>query len=231
MEKRALLGIGILAALGAVLYASRSAYAAYGNEPAALALWPASTEPAGDGSPEYPAWAWDAPGTIVEPWEGDPAMTDTRTPDEPGARVLALAALIRQFEAAGDYQVIYGGRRFTDFSRHPNVRVPFHNPRKAGAGNNDFSTAAGAYQINFPTYSEFSVKLGLYDFSPATQDAIAIALLKSSGAYNAAMQGDMARAINLASGRWASLPGSTAGQGPRSMSEALAFLDSYTGAA
>lgn len=109
------------------------------------------------------------------------------------------------YRAADPYKVLYGFGRFENFARHPNIRVPFFNPR---TGRADYSTAAGAYQINYPTY----VSLGMTGFTRQQQDQGAIDLLKRSGAYPYVMAGDLAKAISKASGTWASLPGSTAMQ-------------------
>src|SRR5712692_8096098 len=128
-------------------------------------------------------------GEAAQPWA--PYVPDiTPAPGDAGAdaRLLAFLGMVRRFESNNDYTVLYGGGNFTDFAHHPNVRVPFYNPVK---GRDDFSTAAGAYQINYPTFLELSKATGLDDFSPATQDAMALELLKSSGAYNALIQGDV----------------------------------------
>ena len=157
----------------------------------------------------------------------DAAVNTVAAQSTPENRLAAFLALIRQFEARGRYDILYGGGAFSDYSTHPNVRVPFHNPRKPGDGNNDFSTAAGAYQINFPTYTDFAGRLGVNDFSPETQNAIATAILKQSGAYDAIIAGDIPGALQLASKRWASLPGSTAGQNPQSQITAMATFDKW----
>lgn len=203
------------------------------RQAAGATLWPSPAD-SGDGEPSpYP---WDASEPVGEPYASPesyspytPWTIDTvPAPNQSAnvnARLLALLALIRQFESNDRYNVLYGGGTFTDFSRHPNVRVPFHNPRKNAPGNNDVSTAAGAYQINYPTYSDFAPRLTLRDFTPATQDAIAVAILRQTGAYNALVDNDIERAINLAASRWASLPGSTALQSPRSMNTALAAFE------
>lgn len=143
----------------------------------------------------------------------DPASSDADTM----ARVEALLAVIRSFESNGDYQAIVGGGQFSDFSQHPHILVSL-----VINGNTVKSTAAGAYQINYPTYTDFAGRLGLSDFSPATQDAIAYAILVSTGAVTSLAAGDVQGAFNQAASRWASLPGSTAGQNPKSMTIALA---------
>lgn len=59
------------------------------------------------------------------------------------------------------YDILFGGGRFKDYSRHPDrvVRTPGYT-----------SAAAGAYQFMPDTYAEAARELGLKDFSPASQD-------------------------------------------------------------
>ena len=59
------------------------------------------------------------------------------------------------------YDILFGGGKFNDFSRHPDkvVRTPGYA-----------SAAAGAYQFMPDTYAEAARELGLKDFSPESQD-------------------------------------------------------------
>lgn len=117
--------------------------------------------------------------------------------------VQAFLALIRKYESAGKYNVIYGGKTFADYSTHPNIRVPFRNPK---TGRDDYSTAAGAYQIIYKTWLGVSALAGVSDFTPESQDAMAVWLLKGGGALTFIMSGDFNEALRRASGTWASLP-------------------------
>lgn len=111
-------------------------------------------------------------------------------------------------EAEGaDYNVIVGGSRFNDYSRHPGV-VGLRT--KEGP-----STAAGKYQITQTTYNEFAPKLGIKDFSPESQDKIALAIIAQSGALDDVRQGNFRNAIDKLGGRWASLPSSNYSQPKR----------------
>src|SRR5437899_546093 len=101
--------------------------------------------------------AMDAEGGDTNPWLAPPSP-GTLTPEEnmisikdatPEQRLAAGLALIRKFESNGQYDVLYGGAKFDSMDEHPNVRVPFVDPR---SGKDNYSTAAGAYQINFPTW-------------------------------------------------------------------------------
>jgi muramidase (phage lysozyme) len=141
----------------------------------------------------------------------------------------AFLAMIRWSEGTSripnsdnGYRVLVGSTPthpilFDDYSKHPDVYNPRFN-----------STAAGAYQIIFPTWSGLCVQLGLNDFSPATQDAMASFLVAHEcGALGAVQSGDFASAVALCAREWASLPGSTSGQ-PQSVMDNL--VAAYTGA-
>lgn len=146
--------------------------------------------------------------------------------------VTAFLAMIRQFESGGDYSILYGGGHFSDYSAHPDVKVPFHNPARAphpDGSPNDFSTAAGAYQINWPTWTMVYPLISGSDFSPASQDEAAIQLLKIDGALSAIIAGDFQTAIDHASSTWASLPSSTSGQRKVSMASAQSVFQSNGG--
>lgn len=122
-------------------------------------------------------------------------------------------------EAEGaDYNVITGGGRFSDFSRHPAVVGMTTRDGK--------STAAGRYQITKPTYDEFAPKLGIKDFSPESQDKIALAIISQSGALDDVRQGNFRNAIDKLGGRWASLPSSRYNQPKKSWAWAEARLGS-----
>jgi muramidase (phage lysozyme) len=110
-----------------------------------------------------------------------------------------------------DYNVITGGSRFDDFSRHPGVvgMVTKQGP----------STAAGRYQITKTTYNDVAPKLGITDFSPESQDRIAVELIRRSGALNDVEGGNFNAAIQKLGGTWASLPSSPYAGHPRRSAE------------
>lgn len=106
-------------------------------------------------------------------------------------------------EGAG-YNSIYGGHKFVSFHEHPQIPVPL----PAGKG---FSTAAGRYQLTAPTWFEEKSKLGLSDFSPASQDAAAWHLAertyrtKTGGRDLASDQAAGVTNWNALADRWVSL--------------------------
>jgi muramidase (phage lysozyme) len=128
--------------------------------------------------------------------------------------VQAFLRVIRTGEGTADsggYSRLFGGGQFTSFAWHPNVRVPY------GA---TYSTAAGAYQIVKKTWEWIAQELGLKDFSPASQDMAALALLAYRGALDDVLAGNFDAALRKASKEWASLPYSTAGQPKISLAKA-----------
>lgn len=117
------------------------------------------------------------------------------------SNVSAFLKAIAEAEGGGydfKYGAIKGKRddpwRFTDFSTHP------------GAGAGGKTTAAGMYQITIDTWRQHGGKMGLTDFSPKSQDLMAIELLRSVGAMEKIQAGDVAGAIKPAANKWAALP-------------------------
>ena len=102
------------------------------------------------------------------------------------------------------YDVIVGGELFTDYSDHPRKLVTL-NPKLK-------STAAGRYQLLSRWWDAYRKQLGLKDFSPESQDAVALQQIKERGALPMIDRGDIRQAIDRCSNIWASLPGAGYGQ-------------------
>jgi muramidase (phage lysozyme) len=124
----------------------------------------------------------------------------------------AFLAMIRFSEGtvkATDPYAVTFGNSFTiqDFSDHPHA---LGWPGYLWKGIHE--TASGAYQITYPTWLVLKSRLGLSDFSPASQDEAAIELIREKGALDLVEAGRLEAAIALCHGIWASLPGSTSGQ-------------------
>ncbi len=111
------------------------------------------------------------------------------------------------------------------FAQHPNIKFSFTQTD----GTISFTTAAGRYQIIFPTYSRLSSRLGTSDYTPETQDLMAIELTSERGALLDVETGDIATAVDKCSAEWASLPASHYAQPKRSMEFALAAYQSAGG--
>ena len=95
------------------------------------------------------------------------------------------------------YDVIVG-ELFTDYSDHPRKLVTL-NPKLK-------STGAG-HQLLSRWWDAYRKQLGLKDFSPKSQDAVALQQIKERGALPMIDRGDIRQAIDRCSNIWASLPG------------------------
>ena len=73
------------------------------------------------------------------------------------------------------YDVIVGGELFTDYSDHPRKLVTL-NPKLK-------STGAGRYQLLSRWWDAYRKQLGLKDFSPKSQDAVALQQIKGVALY------------------------------------------------
>lgn len=102
------------------------------------------------------------------------------------------------------YDVIVGGELFSDYSDHPRKMVTL-NPKLK-------STAAGRYQLLTRWWDAYRKQLGLKDFSPASQDAVALQQIKERKALSDIDSGNITSAIQKCSNIWASLPGAGYGQ-------------------
>ena len=134
---------------------------------------------------------------------------DTSAPSQPSysPNVSKFLNFLGNAEDA-DYNTIVGGGSFSDFSKHPGVvgTTTSEGP----------STAAGKYQITHTTYKTYADKLGITDFSPESQDKIALELIKDKGAMKDVESGNYDAAIKKLGSTWASLPSSPYKQGKRS---------------
>jgi muramidase (phage lysozyme) len=142
-----------------------------------------------------------------------------------------VAAYLKAIAASegGGYDFKYGavkGKkndpwRFTDTSTHP------------GAGIGGRTTAAGMYQITVDTWRQFGGKMGLTDFTPNTQDLIAVDMLRTIGVIDKIKVGDVAGAMPKAALKWAALPegpGLANHYPPQPYVEYSEFLASYRAA-
>lgn len=115
---------------------------------------------------------------------------------------LTMLAISEGTEHVGQehgYNVLVGGSMFGSYADHPRKVVKLSKSLS--------STAAGRYQILERYYDAYRIKLRLPDFSPASQDAIAMQLIRECRALPMIAAGRIRDAINACSSRWASLPG------------------------
>jgi muramidase (phage lysozyme) len=123
----------------------------------------------------------------------------------------------------GGYDVIVSGPSgpevFSDYSDHP-----FAAGRPAKVVRSVpllTSTASGRYQLLLRYWRAYQPMLHLPDFSPASQDAVALQQIKERGGLIMILEGDIQGAIKACSNIWASLPGAEYGQPTRNMDELL----------
>lgn len=226
MESATVRGLAVAVALGLIAYAAA-------RSRAALAA------PADDGAGESDAPTWgDALGETADRWRDDAtalyyettgAFPDTETDmQSPDARRAAFLAMIRAGEGtagATGYRTLFGGALFTGYADHPRQFIT-----RTVAGKPLTSSAAGAYQILAKTWDTLARRLGLPDFSPASQDRAALELIRETGALADIDAGRIPEAIAKVRRIWASLPGAGYGQPERSMGQALAAYERALGA-
>lgn len=93
------------------------------------------------------------------------------------------------------------------------------------------STASGRYQLLFRWWQPYKAMLQLPDFSPASQDAVAIQQIKERKALPMIASGNIQGAIAACSNIWASLPGNNYGQaGGHTMDALLTQYNTISGA-
>ena len=73
------------------------------------------------------------------------------------------------------YDVIVGGKLFTDYSDHPRKLVTLKPKLK--------STGAGRYRLLSRWWDAYRKQLGLKNFSPKSQDAVALQQIKGVALY------------------------------------------------
>lgn len=120
----------------------------------------------------------------------------------------------RQKTKDSGYDVLVGGGLFSSYADHPRVLVMLP---KLGIK----STAAGRYQILARFYDHYKVQLKLPDFSPDSQDKIAIQLIKECRAMDDIDAGRIEEALTKCRSRWASIPGAGYGQHEHKMETLL----------
>lgn len=127
-------------------------------------------------------------------------------------RVMVLLTFISLCEGTtqspqdkGGYNIVVGGGKFSSFIKHPRIKIRL----RPGL----VSDAAGKYQILSSTYDGLVKNYGFKDFSPKSQDLMALALiLEKSNAHNIIEQLDYAAFCDKASWIWASILPSRYGQ-------------------
>lgn len=134
--------------------------------------------------------------------------------------MLAISELGQKLLIASDngYNVLVGStpampRLFSSYADHPRQLIDL--PRLGIK-----STAAGRYQLLARYFDAYKKLLRLPDFSPASQDAIALQQIRERGALADIEAGNFADAVAKCRNIWASLPGA----GYKQNENTLAYL-------
>ncbi|HEY9875979.1 MAG TPA: glycoside hydrolase family 104 protein [Candidatus Obscuribacterales bacterium] len=110
------------------------------------------------------------------------------------------------------YQTLVFNGFFNNFSTHPKIKQC-----KPIGGRRICSTAAGRYQIMGFNWDALASKLQLQDFSPESQDKMALYFIQRKGAMPDVLAGRFEKAACKVGGIWASFPCNSYGQHPKSM--------------
>jgi len=164
-------------------------------------------------------------------------MTAPTEPDTAAANEAAFLLMIRKAEGTAGpngYRTLFGGRLFDSYADHPRVAVKFRDK----AGRELWTSAAGAYQFlavsplpgggstRQNTWDRLAERLGLADFSPESQDAAALELIREAGALGDVRAGRFDQAVNKVRRIWASMPGAGYAQPEKSLDALrLAYLN------
>lgn len=144
-------------------------------------------------------------------------MTGTEQSPQAAANLAAFLLMIRSAEGTAGpngYRTLFGGRLFEGWDDHPRRAVQFTDK----AGRKLWTSAAGAYQFmavspipggstKVNTWDRLAERLGLPDFSPASQDAAAVELIREAGALGDVQAGRFEAAVGKVRRIWASMPG------------------------
>jgi muramidase (phage lysozyme) len=136
-------------------------------------------------------------------------MPRITAPEAGGANVCAFLDMLAWAEigpallASSDdgYNILVGGQLFAGYADHPDIYI----------GRFD-STAAGRYQLLHRWWTPYRDLLHLPDFSPISQDHVAIQQIRERGALGDIIAGRFDQAVIKVANIWASLPGAGYGQ-------------------
>ncbi|WP_295573867.1 glycoside hydrolase family 104 protein [uncultured Stenotrophomonas sp.] len=151
-------------------------------------------------------------------------MAKINTKEAGGVNVVAFLDMLAWSEGTDNgkqptrdrgYDVIVGGQLFKSYADHPRVLVDL--PRLKVQ-----STAAGRYQLLRRYYDVYKKTLGLKDFSPLSQDLIALQQIRERRALPLIQAGKIEEAIKGVRKTWASLPGAGYGQHEHKLADLLA---------
>jgi lysozyme len=178
--------------------------------------------------PEEPAQTTSIFEDVIVAATPSTYMTGAADPQAADANVSAFLDMIAFAEGTlgpDGYRTMFGYRKFDSYADHPRVFIPFTDK----AGRNLKTSAAGRYQFLARTWDELKNKLNLVDFSPASQDAACIELIRQRGALNDVKAGRIEQAIAKCAPIWASLPGAGYDQPERKLGTLLTAFNNAGG--
>lgn len=141
--------------------------------------------------------------------------------------VQAFLRVIREGESSQDstaYRMVFGGETFDSFADHPQRLVT-----RGLGGQQITSSAAGAYQFLSRTWDNLVAQYGFPDFTPASQDEAAVALIAERKALDDVRAGRFDDAVRKVASVWASLPTSPYNQPRISWDRARAVYEKWGG--
>ncbi|MBC1218426.1 lysozyme [Nostoc sp. UCD121] len=144
--------------------------------------------------------------------------TGSYSPHPYSPRLSAFLATIRWAETGTSevesYRMLVFNGTFNNFSTHPLKKqcAPIN-------GKNICSTAAGAYQMLDKSWYDLQPKLNLKDFSPASQDKMAIEYIRRNNALSDVEAGNFDAAVCKVGRVWASLICNSYNQNPKSLAQ------------
>ncbi|GJD22855.1 hypothetical protein RIVM261_078110 [Rivularia sp. IAM M-261] len=116
-------------------------------------------------------------------------------------------------EYSSYHKLVFNGT-FDDFSTHPKIKQCARV-----SGRNVCSTAAGAYQMLDISWNDLQPNLGLKDFSPPSQDKMAVEYIRRNKAVDDVESGNVEMAFCKVGKVWASLICNDYNQNPRTIEE------------
>jgi muramidase (phage lysozyme) len=131
-------------------------------------------------------------------------------------KMQAFLATIRWAETGNSgtesYRKLVFNGTFNNFSTHPLIKqcAPINGKRIC-------STAAGAYQMLDKSWWDLQPKLKLANFSPVSQDRMAVEYIRRNNAIKDIESGNFAKAACKVGKIWASFPCNSYNQNPKSM--------------
>lgn len=134
--------------------------------------------------------------------------------------MIAVSEIGRPLLAVSDngYNVIVGSTAanpilFDSYADHPRKFMTL----RARNGATITSSAAGRYQLLSRYWDEYKRQLKLPDYSPASQDAVALQQIRECCALDDIEAGNVRKAVSRCARIWASLPGAGYGQHENAM--------------